>query len=189
MKLKNQYPREYRIWKALRARCTAPCYSDTTYQKKRIKCCKRWNSFEHFLSDMGPCPEGFSIDRIDSNGNYEPENCRWADANTQANNRGSFTPIIPYKGENHTLKEWSRILNINYSTLRKRMYEMGMSFEAALSYVDPRDELLWWEGKRYTKKELCEIYDIPLQNFYDRKHKGWPLERILNTPVQHVHKI
>ena len=67
MKLKNIYKREYRIWKALRARCNSPCYCNSTYQKKGIKCCRRWKSFEHFISDMGKCPEGYSIDRIDNN--------------------------------------------------------------------------------------------------------------------------
>lgn len=187
MKLKNKYPREYRIWKAMRARCNAPCYSNDTYQKKGIKCCRRWNSFEHFLSDMGPCPVGYSIDRINNNGNYEPTNCRWTDNATQAKNRGSFTPLIQYKGETHILKDWSKILGIKYVTLRKRIFEMGMSFEDAVKYVDPRDVPIWYNGKYYTRKELCETYNIPLANFYDRVHKGWPLEKILSTPV--IHKI
>lgn len=187
MKLRKQYPKEYRIWKALRARCNAPCYINKSYQQNGIKCCRRWNSFEHFISDMGTCPEGYSIDRIDNSKGYEPSNCRWADRSTQAKNRGKFTPLFQYKGEAHILKDWSKILNINYSTLRKRIFEMGMSFEAAIEYVDVRDELIWHNGKKYTKKELCEMYGIPLVNFYDRKHKGWPLEKILNTPV--VHKI
>lgn len=184
MKLRNLYKREYRIWKALRARCNAPCYSNSTYQKKGIKCCRRWQSFEHFISDMGKCPEGYSIDRIDNNKGYEPDNCRWADNNTQAKNRGNFTPTFSYKGENHILKDWSKILNINYSTLRKRIFEMGMTFEAAVTYIDPRDELIWYEGKHYTRKELCNLYNIPLQNFYDRQHKGWGLTKILNTPIR-----
>lgn len=187
MKLKLKHPREYRIWKAVRSRCNAPCNANTAYQKKGIKCCKRWASFEHFLSDMGECPEGFSIDRIDNDKGYEPDNCRWADNVTQANNRGNFTPRYTYKGKIHTLKEWSSILKINYSTLRKRILVMGMTLEAAVTYVDPRDEKIWWNGKYYTKAELCDLHHIPLANFYDRKHKGWSLIRILNTPV--IHKI
>lgn len=186
MKLRKLYPREYRIWKAMRARCHAPCYSNSNYQKKGIKCCRRWNSFEHFLSDMGKCPEGYSLDRINPDGNYEPSNCRWASNKDQASNRGKFTPVFNYKGESHILKDWSRILGINYSTLRKRIFEMRMTFEAAVSYIDPRDEKIWYNGKHYTRKELCDKYGIPLQNFYDRTHKGWSLDKILNTPVKHT---
>lgn len=187
MKLRKKYIKEYRIWKNMRARCNAPCNKNLSYQIKGIKCCRRWNSFEHFLSDMGECPEGYSLDRIDNDGNYEPSNCRWTNQTVQSNNRGDFNLIFNYKGENHTLKEWSRILNINYHTLYDRIYKLNLSFLDAIKYVDPRDAKIWWNGKEYTKKELCEIYNIPLCNFYDRKRKGWSLYKILNTPI--IHKI
>lgn len=187
MKLRKKYSKEYRIWKAMRSRCNAPCFDKSTYRIKNIKCCKRWNSFANFIEDMGQCPEGYSLDRIDNNKDYEPVNCRWADSKTQASNRGDFTPLIEYKGEKHILKEWCRLLNKNYSTMRKRMYKMNMSFEDALVYVDPRDKLIFWEGQYYNRQELCDKYNIPLQNFYDRTHKGWTLDKILKTPV--IHKI
>jgi len=60
---------------------------------------------------------------------------------------------------------------------------MGMSFENAVKYIDPRDELIVWNNKKYTKQELCDLYNIPIQNFYDRKCKGWSLQKILTTPV------
>lgn len=187
MKLKDKYKREYRIWKAMRARCNCPCFNNSSYRIKNIKCCRRWNSFANFIEDMGECPEGYSIDRINNNGNYEPSNCRWADQKTQSSNRGDFTPLIEYKGKKHILKDWCRILNKNYSTMRQRIYKLNMSFEEALNYIDPRDKLLLWEGKYYTKQELSEKYNIPLSNFYDRRRKGWSLKKILLTPV--IHKI
>lgn len=187
MKLKNIYKREYRIWKALRARCSSKCFDHTNYRLKNIKCCDRWKSFANFIEDMGPCPKGYSIDRIDNNGDYCPKNCRWANQKIQCSNRGDFTLLIGYKGEKHILKDWCRILNKNYSTMHARMYRLNMTFEEALLYIDPRDKLLFWEGNYYTKKELSEKYNIPLSNFYDRRRKGWSLEKILNTPV--IHKI
>lgn len=73
----------------MRERCHAPATESDArlYRDKGIIVCDRWrNSFAEFLSDMGERPDGHSIDRIDSNGNYEPGNCRWASPTTQARN-------------------------------------------------------------------------------------------------------
>lgn len=117
--------REYRIWKGMKTRVTNLNSTDGVHYiiEKGIKCCDEWlNSFEQFYKDMGPCPEGYSIDRIDNNGDYCPENCRWAAAKTQCENRGEFNLIFTYNGETHVLKEWARIVNIKYGTLYTRIY-------------------------------------------------------------------
>lgn len=186
MKLKDLHPKEYRIWKAMRARCSAPCYKDSVYQRNGIKVCERWNSFEAFFNDMGECPEYSSIDRINTYKDYEPSNCRWATASIQAKNRGNFNKMITYNGETLCLKDWAEKLNIRYGTLYIRMLRHPeMSFEEAISYICPKDEKFLWQGNYYTRKELCAMYGIPIMNFYDRKHKGWSLERILLTPVSY----
>lgn len=80
--------REYRSWLELRRRCNSknrPSYKD--YGGRGITYTKSWDSFNQFLSDMGLCPDGnYSLDRIDVNGNYCKENCRWADQSTQSYN-------------------------------------------------------------------------------------------------------
>lgn len=79
----------YRAWKAMKERCDNPNtrnYSD--YGGRGIKYCERWKSFENFLADMGEVPKGLSLDRFpDNNGNYCPENCRFATTKEQNNNK------------------------------------------------------------------------------------------------------
>lgn len=87
-KKRKQTSREYHSWEGAKTRCTNP--NATGYQRyggKGVKFCARWSGkdgFINFLADMGPRPEGYSLDRIDPNGDYAPENTRWVDATAQA---------------------------------------------------------------------------------------------------------
>ena len=78
----------YNTWVSMKARCLNPSSTDfESYGGRGIKICNEWLDFENFYADMGDRPEGLSLDRINNMGNYEPNNCRWADNITQANNR------------------------------------------------------------------------------------------------------
>jgi hypothetical protein len=106
--------KEYNAFKAMHDRCKRK------HWYKNIKICKRWNKFENFFKDMGskPTPK-HSLDRINNNGNYSPSNCRWGSVEQQQNNKRNNVFII-FKGEKHSLKEWSIIKKIDLKTLRNR---------------------------------------------------------------------
>lgn len=126
----------YNAWLGMKSRCyNKSNVSYQSYGEKGIIVCKRWlNSFENFLSDMGERPSSkHSLDRIDNDGNYSKENCRWADVYTQANNK-STNVFIECFGETKTLKEWARTLKISYNKLSK-MHRKGVDVGTYLKSI------------------------------------------------------
>lgn len=117
----KQISRAWQSWRTMKSRCyrITDC-SYKNYGGRGISVCNRWKeSFENFFADMGECPENHSLDRINVDGDYEPENCRWADSITQANNT-RFNTKITHNGITKTITEWSREFGVSWTTIRNR---------------------------------------------------------------------
>ena len=120
--------RTYRIWCNIKTRTTNPKATGfSNYGGRGITVCDRWaESFEEFLSDMGECPEGLSIDREDNNGNYEPSNCRWATAIEQANNQRLRIDAVLHEGK--SAKEWALELDTTKDAIYGRLRNHGNTY-------------------------------------------------------------
>jgi len=178
-RINGKITREYRAWKAMKARCYAR-FTSKTYKEKNIQVCDEWlNDFEKFYEDMGNCPEGHSLDRIDNDGNYSKENCRWATDKEQSSNRGSFNIVYTYQGESKVLKDWARYFNMKYSCLYQRIVKQKLSFEEAIE-IDRNKVYMSYEGKTLTLKEWSDITGISYEMIVDRRRKGWSVEKILS---------
>ena len=124
----------YHIWSSMKARCSNPNHQNYhRYGGRGVSVCSEWaDSFEQFLEDMGERPKGMSLDRIDVNGNYSADNCRWATAKQQMRNT-SVNRIFTYRGETKTLTDWAECSGISLQTLCARLDRWGWSFEDAIS--------------------------------------------------------
>ena len=126
--------RLYNVWSSMKGRCHNKNHQDyPNYGGRGVKVCKRWRkSFQGFIDDMGkpPSPK-HTIERIDVDGDYCPENCTWATRRTQANNSRN-NRRIEFDGETHTLAEWARKLDIPYGRLLARL-RRGWTVDRAFS--------------------------------------------------------
>lgn len=132
MRNKTKLP-EYNVYQMMKQRCYNKNHGQyKNYGKRGITVCEKWLSgFDEFYKDMGPRPEGTSLDRINNDKGYSPSNCRWATPNQQQNNRRDCVSIT-HNGKTMTLTEWSRELGLLKNTIYSR-YMRGVSIDKMLN--------------------------------------------------------
>jgi hypothetical protein len=123
----------YSTWSGMKARCFNTKNKFFHYYGGRgITVCDRWLDFVNFVADMGEKPsKEYSLDRIDNDGNYSPENCRWATKTEQMNNR-RINRRLSFNGENLTISEWCKKIGVATQTIYNRI-DLGWDVEKILS--------------------------------------------------------
>lgn len=160
------------------SRCHNPKDKDfPNYGGRGISVCDRWQSFNVFIADMGPKPEGMSLDRIDVNGDYCPENCRWASALQQGRNKRN-NRWVTILGERYIVAEAARLFGIPETTL-SRWHKEGRNLD---SLARTRNKRIYYDGKTMTLPEWSKHTGVPYTRLKWRLNvAGWAVERAL-TP-------
>lgn len=188
----------YNIWQMMLRRCSDPTFKDWHLYGGKIPpvtVCARWReSYDAFEADMPPRPsKRHTIDRIDSNGHYEPGNCRWATPTQQARNM-SRNRYLTHNGQTHTLAEWAEQTGIPYMALFYRL-ERHWPLERALTTPHLKDDKararnrvtnhrVEFQGESLTIAEWAERYGMTTNQLGQRLRQGWHIERALTTPLR-----
>lgn len=177
----------YSIWSNMRNRCNNPrCKDYKYYGGKGVSVCKEWDDYMVFRKwsyENGYSPnKKVSIDRIDSNGGYEPSNCRWADRETQANNMSS-NHLITINGETKNLTQWAKEFGLPPKHVETRIRQYGWDEVKALSTpINNHRIYVEYDGEKRLLSDLAEEYDIKYMTLYNRLYtQGWDLKKALIT--------
>ena len=180
----------YRTWKSMNLRCfykNHKSYKD--YGARGITVCDEWSQFnpQGVVNFYNWCmangykkeilPNGknkWTLDRIDNDGNYEPNNCRWTTQDVQANNKRNCI-FIDYNGKKQTLKQWAKELNLNYSVLLNR-YEHGADVKKCFRKDDLRLQITEFHGKKFTSTELAKYIGCGISTLNANRQRGTSLE-------------
>jgi len=124
----------FMVWLSMKYRCSNPKFIGyDIYGGRGIKVCERWHNIDNFITDMYPTfKKGLQVERIDNNGDYTPNNCKWATHSEQSLNRRSCHKIT-FQGKTMSISEWAKRTGIKYNTLSKRILTQGLSPEEALT--------------------------------------------------------
>lgn len=174
----------YQKWISMKDRCSNPnAVSYKNYGARGIKVCVEWNDYTNFRewALANGYEDGLTIDRIDVDGDYEPDNCRFATMKEQNNNRRT-TNLHTYKGKTQSEMQWAEEYGLSYGTLKTRL-ENGWDFEKALTNPVVHNEILIeYDGQTHPLKRWARIYGVCPTTLKGRLDRGWSFEDAISIP-------
>ena len=197
----DNHTRLNRIYASIKQRCynqECPSYKD--YGGRGITVCEEWRipdktriigtkvhkvtkgfvAFKEWAVNNGYA-DNLTIDRIDVNGDYSPENCRWVSAKEQQNNTRKNL-LVTYRGETKTLSQWCDELGLNYFRTRNRIFLQKWSVERALEVKENASlNLITYKGKTQSIAEWCRELNFSSYKIRNRLRRGWSVERAFET--------
>ncbi len=163
----------YQSWISMRQRCFNKKH--TAYKRyggRGITICKSWDDFANFLEDMGERPECLTLDRIDNDKGYSPDNCRWATRRQQQNNRIN-NRLIEHNGKTKTLSQWSRELKMDISCINLRL-KKDLPIDADFKKIRQENRLIWKPLQR-------ELIIMRKEIAFENKQKGYDAFKLSTT--------
>lgn len=175
----------YVLWEGMIRRCSNPGHERfASYGGRGISVCERWKDFKNFFEDMGQNPVGMTLDRIDNNLGYSPENCRWATHTQQARNK-SNNAFLTYQGRTLCHAEWAEELGVSQGILSARV-RRGWSDERVIKTPirgGGGDKKVTFKGKTLSLSEWSRLTGINRATIRNRiRHRGWSVGKALTTP-------
>ena len=178
-----------KILRGMRYRCKNPKYHDYhRYGGRGITVCEEWDkntdSFIKWSLNNG-YDSNKSIDRIDVNKGYSPDNCRWVDMNTQQNNRGNNI-ILSYKGEQHTIRDWADILGVEYEVIKDRYHKGWDVVDILEKPKNSHRTLLTLHGETKYIADWAKELDVEVNTLRHRVKRGYSDDDIINGKRSNV---
>lgn len=176
--------RIYCIWNGILSRTKYKSLKDKkNYWGRGISVCKEWEDFSRFYewSLKNGYSDNLTIDRIDVNGDYCPENCRWATRKEQSNNTTKNVRIC-FFGKEKTISEWSDYLNISYNTLWKRIKKCNSKKD--LSIPVKKKFIIEYLGERFNLKEICIKFNKNYKIIHRSYKRGKKLQDLISKDIK-----
>lgn len=129
--------RTYRQWKSMRSRCKPNGADKANYAERGIAVCARWDDFALFLADMGECPPNLTLDRINNDKGYGPDNCRWADMAAQRLNQRRVSWVL-FHGQTMTVQDAAQRMGVHPAAIWNDKRRNGVTVQEAVDRVAAR---------------------------------------------------